>query len=85
MASAISGNAPVEVKERLSSPTRLLLMVDANDKVQGFGRGTMAGLSVTEVSIIKNAEEPSRDEARVVCRLVVTEGRHFFFYSLINS
>ncbi|KAG9317767.1 hypothetical protein JVU11DRAFT_1985 [Chiua virens] len=63
---SIPGNAHIDVKEMVQR----WLHVFCND---GFGKLTSRCLSLVEVSIVPNVDEPARQEARVVLELVVTQ------------
>ncbi|KAF9035333.1 hypothetical protein BDZ89DRAFT_983268, partial [Hymenopellis radicata] len=71
-ASLVAGNAPDEVKTILANPMEVLKMYK-DGELTGFGRTVLSTLTVTEASLVKKAEEPMRDEARVVCKLIVDE------------
>ncbi|KAF8885788.1 hypothetical protein BD779DRAFT_658574 [Infundibulicybe gibba] len=69
--STIPGNAPPHIKEIFAD---LSAFFRYDDKGKGsFGDSIARGLRTTEVSIIKKAEEPMKDEARVVCEITVQE------------
>ncbi len=72
-ASGVAGNAPNDIKALLANPMEILKMYK-DGELTGFGRTVLSTLTVTEVSLVKKAEEPMRDEARVVCKLIVDEG-----------
>jgi hypothetical protein len=72
--SDVSGNASDEVKQFL---VQFLANPKFNEK--GFARQVSRLIKCEEVSINKNAEQPSKLEARLVCRTVVNEGEFLTF------
>lgn len=71
----IAGNAPAYVKELFAHPPLMLGMIDAEtSNARGFGKDVMPLLSITEASMSESVEAPSKKDARVVCKLVVTDG-----------
>ncbi|KAJ6542645.1 HotDog domain-containing protein [Mycena capillaripes] len=67
----ISGNVEPELLEAFAD---LPTMFGLNRKEKpGFGDSILRALVVTEASIQKKAEEPLKQEGRVVCEIVVTE------------
>lgn len=70
-ASEIAGNASDDVKAAFRD---LSMWFSRDGKPRGFAASVGARISVDEVSILKKAEEPTREEARLVCSLEVTEG-----------
>ncbi|KAI5893166.1 uncharacterized protein SCHCODRAFT_02621034 [Schizophyllum commune H4-8] len=69
-ASEIAGNASDDVKAAFRD---LSMWFSRDGKPRGFAASVGARISVDEVSILKKAEEPTREEARLVCSLEVTE------------
>ncbi|EAU82753.1 hypothetical protein CC1G_10658 [Coprinopsis cinerea okayama7 len=69
--SHVKGNAPEEIKRLLVSPYRLY----KSNQAQGplFGEEIQKRLVVTEVSILQKAEEPLKQEGRVVLETDVAE------------
>ena len=70
----VSGNAPAHVKDAISNPCKLFNRFSEDNVPWGFAVSIMQDLVVTEVSLLPNKEEPVRDEARVVCSVVVNKG-----------
>ncbi|KAL1741759.1 HotDog domain-containing protein [Schizophyllum fasciatum] len=70
-ASRIAGNASPEVKAGYEDLVSRFFLRDG--KPHGFAATVGTRLSIDEVSIVKKAEEPTREEGRFVCSLEVTE------------
>jgi acyl-coenzyme A thioesterase 13 len=70
----ISGNAAAELKRGISNPLLFIGKTSTAGKALCFGELIATRLIVTEVSIEKKAEEPQKQEARVVCEVTVAEG-----------
>jgi hypothetical protein len=69
----ISGNASPQIKEFFSELSNVFGSRRVNDK-PAFGNDIATRLSVTHASIDKKADEPLKEEGKVVCELIVTEG-----------
>ena len=69
--SGIAGNASDDVKAAFRD---LSMWFSRDGQPRGFAASIGARISVDEVSILKKAEEPTREEVRLVCSLEVTEG-----------
>ncbi|KIY68396.1 hypothetical protein CYLTODRAFT_374362 [Cylindrobasidium torrendii FP15055 ss-10] len=72
----IAGNAPAHIKELFAHPLLMLGMMDidaGSASARGFGKDVMPLLSITEASMSESAEAPSKKDARVICKLVVTD------------
>ncbi|KAJ7145850.1 HotDog domain-containing protein [Mycena epipterygia] len=67
----ISGNADDGVKEFLSNLSNSF--GKRFNQKPAFGNSILARMVVTEASVNKKAEEPLKEEGRVVCELIVTE------------
>ncbi|KAF9236192.1 HotDog domain-containing protein, partial [Melanogaster broomeanus] len=65
----IPGNAPLETKELVEQ----WLNVFSNRGAEGFGTRSAQPLELVEISILPMANEPQRQEARVVLELTVSE------------
>ena len=72
--SKIAGNASMQIKEYMST---LLDVLSARTISRGFAHNIGRSLSLTEVSFLKNVEEPGRMEGRVVVELTVDGGKTF--------
>ncbi|KAJ3528854.1 hypothetical protein NMY22_g9241 [Coprinellus aureogranulatus] len=73
-ASKISGNASIETKEALADIPRFYgIYTGSAHKGPIFAEDVHKRMRVTEISIIKKAEEPSKLEGRVVQELIVEE------------
>ncbi|KAG5644819.1 hypothetical protein DXG03_007641 [Asterophora parasitica] len=72
----ISGNAPDDVKAVVADTSVFFVLARNIEGVNGpiFGEAITKRLVVTEVSVDKKIEEPSRMEGRVVCELTVEDG-----------
>ncbi|KAJ7279028.1 hypothetical protein C8J57DRAFT_1305321 [Mycena rebaudengoi] len=68
----ISGNASPQIKEFFSELSNVFGSRRVNDK-PAFGNDIATRLSVTHASIDKKADEPLKEEGKVVCELIVTE------------
>ncbi|KAF5387650.1 hypothetical protein D9615_000771 [Tricholomella constricta] len=68
MISQVAGNAPREIKE---VPLKWLAVFRAREV--SFANSVAHRVRVTEVSIVKNPEDPRRIEGRVVCEIDVTQ------------
>ncbi|EEB95436.1 hypothetical protein MPER_05598 [Moniliophthora perniciosa FA553] len=66
--SHISGNASDDIKEILANPVSRYLCIDGDpDKGTGYSHEIAKRLIITEVSILKNPEEPqSKEVGRVI-------------------
>jgi acyl-coenzyme A thioesterase 13 len=67
----IGGNASDELKEILD-PVTLYNGFRAGEPI--FGHSITARLQLLEVSVVPMAEEPTRQEGRIVCSIDVTDG-----------
>ncbi|KAJ6619025.1 HotDog domain-containing protein [Mycena sp. CBHHK59/15] len=68
---AITGNASDEIKQALSDLPHLF-GTRKNGKA-AFGHQIITRMTLTHASIDKKVDEPLKEEARVVCELIVTE------------
>ncbi|KAJ7147375.1 HotDog domain-containing protein [Mycena filopes] len=66
-----SGNIAPGMKDALTHLPDLFGMRQA--KRPGFGNSIISALVVTEASVLPKAEEPLKEEGRVVCEITVTE------------
>ncbi|TFK28978.1 hypothetical protein FA15DRAFT_664624 [Coprinopsis marcescibilis] len=71
--SHIEGNASDEIKRMLSSTFDLFINPQGKKKGPIFGEDIQRRLVVTEISIVKKAEEPKKLEGRVVLECIVAE------------
>ncbi|PBK93952.1 hypothetical protein ARMGADRAFT_1053530 [Armillaria gallica] len=71
--SSIAGNVSDEIKRIVGFPMRIFRMTTDEGEPTGFGATFTSGMTVSEVSMVPKAEEPTKQEGRVVCKLVVTE------------
>ncbi len=74
--SSIAGNVSDEIKRVVGFPMRIFRMTTDEGEPTGFGATFTSGMTVSEVSMVPKAEEPTKQEGRVVCKLVVTEGAY---------
>lgn len=71
----IKGNASADVKRFLGRPANFIEnLTSAPFKSPLFGASITTRMVVTEISVEQKAEEPLKDEGRVICELVVEEG-----------
>lgn len=70
----IAGNVSEELKEQFSDLHSLFGMKLEGAAMPLFGDSIIRRLQVTEISIQKKAEEPLKDEGRVVLEIEVREG-----------
>jgi hypothetical protein len=70
----VSGNVDPQTLELFSNLPILFGL--NNNKKPGFGDSVMRRLVVTHASVEKKGEEPLKQEGRVVCELVVTDGTY---------
>jgi acyl-coenzyme A thioesterase 13 len=66
--SKIAGNAPDSIKRMMGHPVRFY------SAKNHFGDKILEQMTTTEISILKKAEEPLKEEGRVVFSLAVTDG-----------
>jgi len=71
--SRISGNASEKIKRYLSHPPSFFDIYAKGQLKHSFGHTIMERMDVQEISILNMAEEPSRKEGRVVCKVIVDE------------
>ncbi|KAL0570190.1 hypothetical protein V5O48_011780 [Marasmius crinis-equi] len=70
--SHVSGNAPDDVKRIIAYPAISIFSVNGEaEKGTGYSDSVAQRLIVTEVSVLKHPEEPSKDVGRVVCEVDV--------------
>ncbi|KAK7041794.1 hypothetical protein VNI00_009083 [Paramarasmius palmivorus] len=74
--SHVSGNASDEIKRAIADPTKRLFCIDGDPaKGTGYSHAVAKQMVFTEVSILRNPEDPKAKEVgRVVCELVVNDG-----------
>ncbi|KAJ8087158.1 hypothetical protein PM082_005986 [Marasmius tenuissimus] len=71
--SRIAGDAADHVKAFLADPTTLEDVSGQSQTVRGFGYDIISRMEVTEVSVTKKADEPSKQEGRVVVKMKVEQ------------
>lgn len=77
--SHIAGNASDDIK-RFLNPASIYLSSERSKS--SFGAPITQRMRLSEVSIVKKAEEPTREEGRVICLLTVEEGNDAGLYKL---
>jgi acyl-coenzyme A thioesterase 13 len=70
----VFGSPAPDVKKIVVNPLLFPGITPTSGKAKGFGCSIAARLVITEVSIEKKAEEPQKQEGRVVCELPVEAG-----------
>jgi hypothetical protein len=73
----VSGNVDPQTLELFSNLPILFGL--NNNKKPGFADSIIQRLVVTHASLEKKAEEPLKQEGKVVCELVVTDGAYLYF------
>ena len=76
--SQVAGNASDDIK-RFLDPT--LIYLSSERAKTSFGAPITQRIRLSEVSIVKKAEEPTKEEGRVVCLLTVGEGKTQLLFS----
>ncbi|KAL0068049.1 hypothetical protein AAF712_004952 [Marasmius tenuissimus] len=72
--SHVSGNVPDNVKRTIAHPSVFVFPIDGEpEKGTGHSDAIVKRMVVTEVSVLKSSEEPSKDVGRVVCELEVAK------------
>jgi len=87
--SQIEGNASPEVKQGLSSELQALRrtrthVTQTGNPFRGFETEMACRMQLTEISVLRKAEEPEKLEARVVLEVIVDEGAFLFSYTLCS-
>ncbi|PPQ81653.1 hypothetical protein CVT24_002831 [Panaeolus cyanescens] len=74
--SAVKGNAPDKIKKLLGCPRAFFtsFLKPGERELNVFGKDIQERMVVTEISIIRKAEEPKKLEGRAVLEIEVTEG-----------
>ncbi|KAK0443921.1 uncharacterized protein EV420DRAFT_1575396 [Desarmillaria tabescens] len=62
--SSIAGNVSDEIKRIVGFPMRIFRMTTDEGEPTGFGATFTSGMTVSEVSMIPKAEEPTKQEGR---------------------
>lgn len=70
----ISGNASYDIKKYLADPQTSFNTLVERELRTTFAESVVEKIVISEVSVVQNAIEPSRQEARVVCSIKVAEG-----------
>ncbi|KAJ8088917.1 hypothetical protein PM082_014163 [Marasmius tenuissimus] len=71
--SHVSGNAPDDVKRIIAYPSVFVFSINGEpERGTGYSDEVAKRLVVSEVTLVKSSEEPSKDVGRVVCDLEVT-------------
>jgi len=74
--SQVGGNASEDIKAILGDPKRFFnsFLKPGQRELNAFGKAIQDRMVVTELSILKKAEEPNKLEGRAVLEIDVTEG-----------
>lgn len=78
----ISGNASYDIKKFLADRQTSFNTLIERDLKTTFAESVVKKIVISDISVVQNAIEPSRQEARAVCSIEVAEG---MFCALSNS